>query len=387
MNIKEMYENRARAWENAKAFLDEHSDQTSGIMSAEDTETYNRMEAEIDDLTKAIDRAERAEALEAKLNQPTSAPITNKPGMGMPTEPQKTGRASDQYRQSALRALRTRFKEIDNYLAEGTDADGGYLVPEEWDKRLVDVLDEENVMRSVATVIKTTGLHRINLAADKPAAAWIEEGGALTFDKATFSQITMDAYKLHVAVQVTEELLYDNAYNLEGYITTQFGKAIANAEEDAFLTGDGSSKPTGLFTSATAAVTGALTGDNLIDLIYALKRPYRKNAQFLLADANMAVIRKLKDDNGMYIWQPAYTLGEPDTILGYKALTSAYAPADQVAFGDYSYYNIGDRGTRSFQELRELYAANGLVGYVAKERVDGKLILPEAVQKLTVAAG
>ena len=197
----------------------------------------------------------------------------------------------------------------------------------------------------------------------------------------------MDAHKLHVAIKVTEELLYDSAFNLEKYIIEQFGKALANAEEDAFLNGDGVGKPLGLFAetgggTVADTLTGAIKADDIINLVYALKRPYRKNASFIINDKNLAVLRKLKDNNGAYIWQPSYQAGEPDRLLGYAVHTSAYAPEDAIAFGDYSYYNIGDRGSRSFAELRELFAGNGMIGYVAKERVDGKLILPEAVQIL-----
>ncbi len=194
-----------------------------------------------------------------------------------------------------------------------------------------------------------------------------------------------------MAIKVTEELLYDNAFGLENYIITQFGKAIGNAEEDAFLNGDGNGKPTGLFhatkggqIAATTATQDKIAADELIDLVYALKRPYRKNASFILNDKTLSQLRTLKDNNGAYIWQPSYQAGEPDRLLGYTMHTSAYAPTDAVAFGDYKYYNIGDRGTRSFAELKELFAGNGMIGYVAKERVDGKLILPEAVKILKV---
>ena len=381
MTIKELREKRNKAWNDAKAFLDSHRAE-NGTLSAEDSATYDKMEAEINNLGKEISRLERAAEIEKQLSQPTSDPITGTPGG---TDKKKSGRASDEYRMAALAALRSNFKHVSNALQEGVDADGGYLVPEEWDSRLIDVLDEENIMRRLSTIITTSGLHRINLAANKPAAAWIEEGGELTWGDATFDQTTMDAYKLHVAIKVTEELLYDNAYNLEGYITTQFGRALANAEEDAFLNGDGKGKPTGLFTSATAFDSvDDPDSDSLISLVYALKRPYRKNASFIMNDATIAAIRKLKDNNGAYIWQPSYQAGEPDRVLGYAVHTSAYAPTTGIAFGDYSYYNIGDRGTRSFAELRELFAGNGMIGYVAKERVDGKLLLPEAVQVLTI---
>ena len=176
---------------------------------------------------------------------------------------------------------------------------------------------------------------------------------------------------------------------MENYIITQFGKALANAEEDAFLNGDGSGKPTGLFAATgggtvAGTLSAAIKSDDMLDLVYALKRPYRKNASFIMNDKTLAQLRKLKDNNGAYIWQPSYQAGEPDKVLGYAVHTSAYAPENAIAFGDYSYYNIGDRGTRSFKQLNELFAGNGMIGYVAKERVDGKLILPEAVKTLTI---
>jgi len=389
MTILELREKRNTAWNAAKAFLDSRRTE-KGTLSVEDDATYSKMEQEITDLGKEISRLERQEALEAELSKPLNTPLTSKPMSGKEPE-KKTGRASDEYRNAMLDAFRSNFKRVNNVLQEGVDADGGYLVPEEYDRRLIDTLSEENIMRRLATIITTRGEHKINIAATKPAAAWIEEGGALSFGDATFSQILLDAHKLHVAIKVTEELLYDNVFNLEGYILEQFGKALANAEEDSFLNGDGVGKPLGLFAAAgggTVAntLTAAIKSDDVISLVYALKRPYRKNAAFIINDQNLAILRKLKDNNGAYIWQPSYQVGEPDRLLGYAVHTSAYAPLDAIAFGDYSYYNIGDRGSRSFSELRELFAGNGMIGYVAKERVDGKLILPEAVQILKLGA-
>ena len=394
MNVQDLIAKRARAWEAAKAFLESHRGE-NGVLSAADGETYDRMEKEITDLTKEIDRLNRQAAIEAQLSQPTSAPLSN-----MPTstgEKVKKGRASDQYAKDMLTAMRTNFHQVSDILQEGVDADGGYLVPEEWDSRLIDVLNEENIMRGLATQITTSGEHKINIAGAKPTAAWIEEGGALQFTDAKFGQKIMDAHKLHVAVKVTEELLYDSMFDLASYITTQFGIAIANAEEDAFLNGDGKGKPTGLFdetnggTVAKTLTSTKLGTDDVLDLVYALKRPYRKKASFIMNDQTLAALRKLKDNNGAYIWQPSYQAGEPDRLLGYAVHTSAFAPElaagkPVMAFGDYSYYNIGDRGSRSMQELRELFAGNGMIGYVAKERVDGLLVLPEAVQILKAGA-
>lgn len=392
MSIQELRNKRANAWEAAKAFLDTHR-QENGMIAPEDVVTYNRMEADIVNLGKEIERLEHLDSLDREMRRPLSAPLTGKPGISGSA----AGRASKEYRDAMLAAMRTNFRQISDVLQEGTDAGGGYLVPAEWDSRLIDTLSEENILRKLGTTITTSGQHKINIAATKPAASWIEEGGALSFGDATFDQIVLDAHKLHVAVKVTEELLYDNAFNLESYLIDQFGRALGNAEEEAFLNGDGAGKPTGIFDvngggeAKIVAAGSGISADDIINLVYALKRPYRKNAKFIMNDATISMIRKLKDNNGQYLWQPALAQGEPDRLLGYELYTSAYAPLFKaggpvMAFGDFSYYNIGDRGTRSFQELRELFAGNGMIGMLAKERVDGKLVLPEAVQILTAKA-
>lgn len=387
--ILEMRENRKKAWEAAKAFVETKRDK-DGLLSEEDAKTYAEMEKKVQAYAAEIERMEQMEAMEAEMNRPVNTPIVTKP-VSDKQMPEKKGRAADVYKAAMLDALRSGFKRVSNVLQEGVDTDGGYLVPEEYDNRLIDVLGEENIMRDLSTVITTSGEHKINIAATKPAASWIEEGGQLSFGDATFDQILLDSHKLHVAIRVTEELLYDNAFGLENYIITQFGKALANAEEDAFLNGDGVGKPLGLFAASgggqiAETLTAAIKADDIINLVYALKRPYRKEASFIMNDKNIAAIRKLKDNNGSYIWQPSAQAGEPDRLFGYLVHTSAYAPENAIAFGDYKYYNIGDRGTRSFKQLTELFAGNGMIGYVAKERVDGKLILPEAVQILKLKA-
>ena len=384
--LLEMIEKRNQAWNAAKAFVENRRDK-DGLLSDADAKTYSEMEKKVKNYSAEIERLQAMEAMEKEMSKPLNSPITSKP-MGTANDKAKTGRASDEYKNGMLTALRTNFKQISNVLQEGVDADGGYLVPDEYDSRLIEKLTDENIVRKLATTITTSGDHKINIAASDPAAAWIEEGGALDFGDAKFAQILLDAHKLHVAVKITEELLYDNAFNLESHIITKFGDALANAEEDAFLNGDGVGKPLGIFATTgggtVAKTVSTVKTDDIIDLIYALKRAYRKNAVFIMNDKTIAGIRKLKDGNGQYLWQPSNQAGEPDKICGYTVYTSAYAPEDAIAFGDFSYYNIGDRGSRSFAELRELFAGNGMIGYVAKERVDGKLVLPEAVQILKI---
>ena len=394
MTITEMRNKRKKLIETMDGFLDTHKTK-NGTLSAEDDKTYKTMEDEITELTNEIHRMERREAIEAELEKPVSKPIIENPMNGrLDNDEVKTWRAADSYKTAMLSALRSNFRNVSNVLQEGVDADGGYLVPEEYDTRLIDGLKDENIIRKLGHTITTSGERKINIAATKPAAAWIDEGEALTFSDATFSQINLDAHKLHVAVKVTEELLYDNAFQLENYIIEEFYKALANAEEDAFINGNGTGKPLGILAASggaevgvTAASATAITADEVINLVYSLKRPYRKNAVFILNDQTIAALRKLKDGNGAYMWQAALVAGEPDKLLGYPVYTSAYMPtieagAKTIIFGDLSYYNIGDRGSRSFAELRELFAGNGMVGFVAKERVDGKLVLPEAIKVL-----
>ncbi len=386
MTIKDLIEKRNQAFEAAKNFASSHATD-KGTLNDEDYATYQNMEKEIENYSREISRMQRLEDMEQEMSKPVNTPLTSRPMKQTINQPESF-RATDEYKSAMVGALRSNFRNVSNVLTEGVDSDGGYLVPEEYDRRLIDVLDEENIMRKLATKITTSGLHKINIAATKPAASWIEEGGALTFGNATFTQLFLDAYKLHVAVKVTDELLYDNAFGLENYIIEQFGKALANAEEDAFLNGDGNGKPLGIFAETgggtVLSTVTKITADDIINLVYTLKRPYRRNAKFIINDKLISVIRTLKDNNGAYIWQPNYQSGEPDRLLGYEVYTSQFAPTTAIAFGDYSYYNIGDRGTRSFAELKELFAGNGMVGFVAKERVDGKLVLPEAVQILKI---
>ena len=385
MTIMQMIEKRNQAIEAAKNYAASHKTE-NGTLNDSDYAVYEQMEKEIQNISREISRMQREDALEQELSKPMNTPLKNKPFKG---EIGGTGRVSEDYKKAMLEALRSNFRNVSNVLQEGTDADGGYLVPEEYDKRIIEVLNSENIMRTLGTKIKTGGDHKINIAATKPAASWIEEGEPLVWGDATFDQILLDAHKLHVAIKITEELLYDNSFGLESYITTQFGRALANAEEDAFLNGNGQGKPTGIFAvtggGKVSATTTALKGDDIINLVYALKRPYRKKAAFIMNDKILATVRTLKDSEGQYLWQQSFKDGEPERLAGYPVYTSEYAPTNMISFGDYSYYNIGDRGTRSFKKLTELFVGNDMVGFVAKERVDGKLVLPEAVQILKIS--
>jgi len=396
--ILELREKRAKAWDAAKAFLDSKRG-ADGLLSDEDVATYEKMEADVVNLGKEIDRLERQQALDAELNKPVNTPITGKPGQ--PNPENKTGRASDEYKRAFWNAMRSKAAgyEVLNALQVGTDSEGGYLVPDEFERTLVEALEEENIFRTMAKIIQTaSGDRKIPVVASKGTASWVDEEGAIPESDDAFGQVSIGAYKLATMIKVSEELLNDSVFNLESYIAREFARRIGAKEEESFFIGDGTGKPTGIFNATggaelgvTAASATAITVDEIMDLFYSLKSPYRKNAVFVMNDATVKAIRKLKDGNGQYLWQPSITAGQPDTILNRPVKTSAYVPAiaagaKTIAFGDFSYYWVADRQGRSFQRLNELYAATGQVGFKATQRVDGKLILPEAIKVLQMKA-
>ncbi len=391
--IIELREKRAQAWESAKAFLDSKQG-ADGRLSAEDAAVYDKMEADVVALGKDIERLERAREIGTEITAATSLPITGIPGASASA---KTGRASDEYKQAFWNAIRGR--EISNALKIGSDPDGGYLVPDEFERTLIEALEDQNIFRQLATVIRTaSGERQIPVAATKGTASWVEEEALIPESNDTFGQITLGAYKLATIIKISTELLNDSAFNMEAYIAKEFARRIGVKEEEAFFVGDGSKKPTGILAATggapvakTTASATAVTFDEVLDLFYALKTPYRTKASFVTNDSTMKMLRKLKDSTGQYLWQPSIKDGTPDMIVGRPIHTSGFVPAvaagaKALMFGDYSYYWIADRQSRTFQRLNELFATTGQVGFIATQRVDGKLILPEAVQVLQMAA-
>ncbi|MBQ1397467.1 MAG: phage major capsid protein [Clostridia bacterium] len=405
MTVIELRNKRAQKLAAARAFL-ESNRTPDGFLSQENDAVYTAMENDIANLGREISRMERLEAMDAELSRPLTSPLTEKPAAVAKTD-EKTGRASDEY--SAAFWNQTRRKdsvtpEMKNALQEGVDSEGGYLVPDEFEHTLVQALEQENIVREHAHVFTTSsGNHKIPVVTSKGTASWIDEEGAIPESDDVFGQQMIGAHKVGTLIKVSEELLNDSAFDLEGYFASEFARRIGNKEEDAFFNGDGVGKPLGILAATggaqvgvTAASATAVTADEIIDLFYSLEAPYRKNAIWVLNDASIAAIRKLKDNNGQYLWQPALHEGTYDTLLGKRIFTSPFVPEmksgqKSVIFGDLSFYWIGDRQGITFKRLNERYADTGQIGFIATKRLDGKLILPEAVkvlqQKGTASSG
>ena len=394
MTIQELRKKRAKAWDTARDFLDNKRN-ASGVLSEEDSKTYDALEAEVVNLGKEIKRLERQEQIDAEMRKPTSQPILGTPAT--PDNQTKTGTASAEYTAAFWNNIRNRnWIDVRNDLQVGTDTEGGFLVPDEFEKKLISALEEENVFRPLATKIQTSsGDRKIPVITQKGEATWMEEEEAYTLSDDAFGQIALSAYKVGTAIKISEELLNDSVFDLPSYIAKEFARRIGTKEEEAFLIGDGKGKPTGIFAATGGAENGAtttgaaITFDDVIELFYSIKSPYRKKAVWVLNEQTVKALRKIKDNTGNFIWQPSVSAGLPDTILNRPYVTSVYAPtiaagAKAIAFGDYSYYWVADRQGRSFKRLNELFAMTGQVGFLASQRLDGKLILPEAIKTLTI---
>ncbi len=394
--ILALREKRANLWNETKAFLESHRAE-DGTISAEDNATYEKMEADVVALGKEIDRLERQAAIDREMDQPTAAPLVSRPVA--PTA-QKQGRASDEYKTAFWGMIRNRVATpgVMNALQVGTDSEGGYLVPDEYERTLVQGLEEENVLRSLCTVIQTSsGDRKIPLVASHGTASWVDEEGTIPDSDDTFGQITIGAHKVATMIKVSDELLQDSVFNIESYIAAEFARRIGAAEEEAFITGNGTGKPTGLLHATNGAGIGVTTNgntptaDEIFDLIHSIKSVYRKKAVFLLNDSTLKALRKLKDGQGQYLWQPGLKEGQPDTLLNYRLVTSPFMPEIDsgnkvILFGDFSYYWLAEREGRTLERLNELYAVTDQVGFKMTERLDGRLILPEAVKCLKMKA-
>ena len=395
--ILALREKRANLWNETKAFLDSHRGE-DGMVSAEDNATYEKMEADVVALGKEIERLERQAAIDREMDQPTTAPLVSAPVAKNPE--QKAGRASDEYKKAFWNQMRGRNTyEVRNALQVGELTEGGYTVPDEFEHQLIEGLEDENIMRGLVHTIRTgSGDHKIPIVASHGTGSWVEEEGTIPESDDAFSQLSLSAHKFATMIRISRELLNDSAFDLAVYIAHEFVRRAGAAEEQAILTGDGSHKPIGLLhdtlgaqVGVTAASATAITADELIDMQHSLKSGYRRKACWIMNDATISAIRKLKDGQGQYIWQPGIKEGAPDMLFNQKVLMSNYMPLiasgnKVILYGDFSYYWLAEREGRTLERLNELYAVTDQVGFKMTERLDGRLILPEAVKCLKMKA-
>ncbi|WP_435285914.1 phage major capsid protein [Streptomyces bacillaris] len=387
--IKRLQERRANVWEQAKALLDT-AEQEKRDLSAEEEQTYQRLNADLDaidarakDMAEAEQRSKDAEEAFAKLLAKPETQQRN--DTEADSELRRWGRGEVRGFDVAKPAG-VAFRD----LTKGTASAGGNTVPTTFYGRLMDHLIEvSGIMMAGPTVISTASGETIEMPVTTAhsTAALTAEAASISESDPAFAKRSLGAYKYAVLLQAASELLSDTGVDLEGYLAMQAGRALGNAFGVHAITGDGSSKPTGVMVTATTGktgatgVAGAFTADDLIDLYYSVIAPYRNSTScgWLMRDATMAAARKLKDQQGQYLWQPSIQLGVPDTLLSKPVHTDPNVAAvglgaKSVAFGDFSAYHVRMAGGVRFERSDD-YAFNAdLVTYRAIIRADGLLV-------------
>lgn len=291
----------------------------------------------------------------------------------------------------------------------GVDADGGYAAPEKLEKTLLEVERDSSNMRQDCRVIPVSGegyKKLVNLGG--AGTGWVGETDARpATGTPTLQPIAPTFGEIYANPQATQKSLDDLMFNVESWLSSEVGEEFGQEENAAYTNGDGVDKPPGLFAGTLSQLddatrpfgqlqvinsgsAGAFGGDNLIDLIYATKSKYRKKGKFMMAGATVGYVRKLKDNDGNYLWAPGLQVGEPSKLINYaisenEDMAGVAADALGVAFGDFkrAYYIFDVKGVRL---LRDPYTNKPYVGFYTTKRVGGMKADTLAVKVLQLAA-
>lgn len=278
-------------------------------------------------------------------------------------------------------------------LRRGSAGSGNFIVPDTFEQKLVKGLTDRSVLRKLCTVLKTNTTMRIPTIIADGEATWIPENEPVQFSEAVYGEIVLDAYKLAHKVIVSDEMLEDAQFDVEDYIRQLFVESVSAAEELALFIGDGNGKPTGLLHQASTGwvseKAGDITYDDILNLIHSVKSPYRKNAVLVMSEDAITKLLSIIHYHGDSPWDVSLKDGTTKTLFGYPVYTTNYLDrvlpgTKPVLFGDFSYFWIGERGKRSVKRLIERYADTGQVAYITTERIDAKLVLPEAIKSLEI---
>ena len=289
-------------------------------------------------------------------------------------------------------------------LSSASDADGGFLVPPSFEGGLITKAYNMSAIRPLAQVAPTSRDTVVMGALSKASVAWGRQNIPVTDQTITAGRETITIFDLRALALISNNTLDDSAADIMGELTDMFSAAIAEAEDDAFAIGVGSESPKGVFSDSRvqanykpSKVAAALSDvsnngiDALIDALQGLKVTYRRNATWAFNSQTEAVIRKLKDGQGQYLWQPPVQAGAPATLLGRPVAIPEGAPniaanAFPIVLGDFrSGYKIRDRSGLSIQRLSERYADSDQTGFLVKRRVGGQVVLPEAFMCVKIA--
>jgi HK97 family phage major capsid protein len=412
--IKELRQKRAEVITESRSLID--AAEARGGFNAEDEQSYDRLNSEIDKLTKDIDRQERQYQLEKD-----AAEFRDHSGAGLHGGEQRGEQGEnvpvtqkEEYRSAFNKFLVGGFSDLNNeersVLNQGrapmearalsaiTGATGGFTVPTGFYNSLIEAMKAYGGMRSSRhTNLRTAAGNTLPIPkVDDTSNVGMIVGESAAVGNATdptFSQLNLGAYKYTSrTILIPIELLQDSAFDIEAYIRGAIATRIGRITNTHFTVGTGSSQPTGVVQNATSGKVGttgqttSITYDDLVDLIHSVDPAYRvSSSHFMFNDSSLKALRKLKDGQGNPIWQPGLVQGAPDKILGYdyvinQDVATMAASAKSVLFGDFSKFFIRDVMDLSIFRIGEKYIENGQVGFVAFSRHDSTLVDTNAIK-------
>ena len=407
----------AQAVAEGRAILD-RAEKEKRALREDENEKYDRIDAEIDNLSRQLNLYLKDETRDDyRSSQPDASifrPIPgNQPNLMATPDRRDLRYESEGRREAFQRYLRDGVNAIDGaeYRALQADADtaGGYLVmPLQLVDKLISGLNNSVFIRNLATIFpcpKAESLGAPVLDNDLGDPTWTAEIATGTEDSTiSFGKRELTPHPIARLLKVSNKLIRASFLDAEAIVAQRFVYKFGIVQENAYLNGTGANQPMGVFTAATAGfgittsrdvstgnITTGITSDGLIECLYSLKAQYRKNAQWIFHREAIKKIRKLKDGEGNYLWQPGFAQNKPDTILGCPYNESEYAPNTWTTgqyvgiIGDFSFYWIAEALSMGIQRLVELYAANNQVGFIGRQELDGMPVDENAFARVTLA--
>lgn len=391
-------EERNKAWEQAKAIID-GAESEKREMTGEEETSYAKITAELDVLDKrmntlieASERDARAEEARSKAEKLIRPEKDADKGGDETSEFEKDLRAflAGERREVNVRPDKPLTVAEMRTLSKLTAGAGGNTVRTAFYAQLQQhMIEVSGVLSAGPTVLNTDNGESIQIpkTTAHSAAALTAEAATIAASDPAFGQASLGAYKYAVLIQMSNELVSDTSIDLLGYLSMEVGRALGNQFGVHLVTGTGSSQPGGVATGATtgatgaASVGGAFNADNIIDLYYSVIEPYRNSPScgWLLRDATLAGVRKLKDSTGQYLWQPSLQVGVPDTLLGKAVHTDPNVAAvglaaKSILFGDFSRYFVRQVNGIRFERSDDFAFSSDLVTFRGVLRGDGTLV-------------
>jgi len=405
--VQRLRERRANVWEQMKGLADKAADENRAFEPSEQG-SWDAMNDELDKLDERIKsaldteaRAKEADDAFNRLHGGGQGGAGGQRGGQQNSGANGGGQGGGQNRGDELRSWMRgeggRFYDVVpdgpvdyRNLTKGSATAGGNTVPTSfYDRLIAHLIEVSAIMQAGATILNTNSGEVIQIpkTTAHSTGGIVTEGNAITPSDPTFGQVPLGAYKYGTMIKVSRELLDDTGVDLEGYLAMQAGRALGNAFGAHAITGTGTSQPRGVVTDATlgvtggAGVSGAFSGDNLIDLFFSVIAPYRASAscKWIMKDSTVANARKLKDTTGQYLWQPGLQAGVPDSIMGKPVLTdpnvaSTALSAKSLLFGDFSQFFVRFAGGVRFERSDDFAFDSDLVTFRALLRADCALV-------------